>query len=103
MSNIKKFFCNSESSIPEIDDTNIPCELFTDGDCITLAGLSTVVETYFSLGDASTLTEYAESLALSLIDARQRIVSLENSLNECCSGAAEENLKSFYVFHHGNF
>ena len=74
---MKKLFCNSDVTVPETDNTPIPCDEFINSDCVILDNISATVKNYFNLGDTPTLTEYAENIGLSLKDVRERIVTLE--------------------------
>lgn len=76
---MKNLLCSSETEIPEVDNTDIPCDVFYSSECVVMQNLSQTVRNYFNIGDTPTLTEYAEAVALALKDARERIITLENS------------------------
>lgn len=76
---MKNLLCNTETEIPEVDNTDIPCDIFYSSECVVMENLSATVKNYFNLGDTPTLTEYAEAVGLALKDAKERIITLENS------------------------
>lgn len=65
-------------NIPSVDNSELPCEEYTNSKCVQVIGLSSEIRTYFGLGPTPTLNEVMESIALSLKDARQRIITLED-------------------------
>ena len=69
---MKNLLCSSETEIPEVDNTDIPCDIFYSSECVVMQNLSQTVKNYFNLGDTPTLTEYAEAVALALKDAHAK-------------------------------
>lgn len=64
--------CN-QTTVIEVDNSIPKCEKLLSTDCIILEE----AKTYLSLPEGSTLTEVIDALFLSLIDARNRIATLE--------------------------
>src|SRR5699024_11074312 len=91
---MKNLLCNTETEIPEVDNTDIPCDIFYSSECVVMQNLSQTVKNYFNLGDTPTLTEYAEAVALALKDARERIITIENN---CCDGGGGSTLLPFVI------
>ena len=65
-------------NIPTTDNTELECEDFVNSKCTLIIGLDPGVRTYFGLSETPTLNEVLETLATSLKDARERIVTLES-------------------------
>lgn len=64
-------------NIPTTDNTQLECEDFINSKCTLVVGLSPEVRTYFGLQETPTLNDVLTTLALSLKDARERIINLE--------------------------
>ena len=63
----------TQTTVPEVDNTAIPCEKLTSTDC-------TIYEdaiSYLGLPENSSLTDVLDAMLSSLIDARNRITALE--------------------------
>lgn len=78
---MKNLLCSSETEIPEVDNTDIPCLEFYSSECVVMVNLPQEVKDYFNLGDTPTLTEYASHTGLTLKDVRERVITIENT---CC-------------------
>ena len=64
-------------SIPTVDNTELACDEFVNSLCIKVLSLDSNIRTYYGLGTEPTLNEVLTALATSLIDARDRIATLE--------------------------
>lgn len=67
--------CNNGTVIPT-NNTPLPCNEFTGSDCIIFKEAIA----YLELPENSTVTEVILAMLASIIDARNRIINLEQSI-----------------------
>lgn len=65
----------SQTSVIEVDESVPKCSDFISTDCI----IAEQARSYLSLPENATLTEVLDALLASLVDARNRIITLENN------------------------
>lgn len=65
-------FCG-QTNIPTLDETPLPCDVFTSTDCL----IYTKPIPYFGFLESSSGTEVLDAILASLIEARGRIAQLE--------------------------
>ena len=65
----------TQTNVPEVDNSAIECEKLIDSSCIIHADAIA----YLGLPENSDITTVINALLLSLIDARNRIITLETT------------------------